>query len=161
MHASWGMDEKWLIIYPKMNEIVRLTLTLFPTPLGGFSLLLVASYFSFFLCLLNFWWLLYFDIIISNMYVHFHHYFIASILFNARVFVICMLPLPYSSNCSIFCILLFFLWDHCDIAFNLSSIFDRFKLSLIVQSQRLVGRFLHSLKALLTYFQWRLAVAIY
>ena len=31
------MNEKWLIMYPKMNETVRLTLILFPTPLGGFS----------------------------------------------------------------------------------------------------------------------------
>jgi hypothetical protein len=49
-HASWGMDEKWLIVYPQMNEMVSLTLTLllkplkwlltltlFPTPLSGFS----------------------------------------------------------------------------------------------------------------------------
>ena len=32
-------------------------------------------------------------------------------------------------------------------------------LSLIVQSQRLVGRFLHYLNVLLTYFLWRLTVA--
>ena len=44
MHASRGMDEKWLIICPKMNEIVSLALTLFPT--YHMWLLLVASHFS-------------------------------------------------------------------------------------------------------------------
>ena len=37
MYAPRGMNEKRLIIYPKMNEIVSLTLIRFPTPLGGFS----------------------------------------------------------------------------------------------------------------------------
>jgi hypothetical protein len=36
-HASRGMDEKLLIIHPKMDEIVSLTLTLCLTSLGGFS----------------------------------------------------------------------------------------------------------------------------
>jgi hypothetical protein len=52
-----------------------------------------------------------------------------------------------------------FLRDHCDVVFNPTFIFGRSKLSLIVQSQCLVGRFLHSLKVLLTYFLWCLIVA--
>ena len=49
-----------------------------------------------------------------------------------------------------------FLQDHCDIAFNPTSIFDRFKPYLIVNSQYLVGIFMHSLNMLLAYFLWRL-----
>jgi len=45
-----------------------------------------------------------------------------------------------------------FLRDHCDVVFNPTFIFGRSKLSLIVQSQCLVGRFLHSLKVLLIFF---------
>ena len=53
------------------------------------------------------------------MYVHFHHrFFIAHVLFNVGVFVICMLPLPYSPNCSIFFILRYF----CEIIVTLPSI---------------------------------------
>ena len=94
------------------------------------SLLLVASYFSVFLWLLIFWWLLYYDIFISNMYVHFHHrFFIAHVLFNVGVFVICMLPLPYSPNYSFYLFYFaIFLQDHCHVAFNPTSIFDRSKL---------------------------------
>ena len=33
-HEGWM---KWFIIYPKLNEIISLTLTLVSTPLGGFS----------------------------------------------------------------------------------------------------------------------------
>ena len=72
------------------------------------SLLLVASHFSFFIFLC---WLLYSNIVITNMYVYFHHrFFIAHVLFNARIFVICMLPLPYSSNYSVFFIMRSF-WE--------------------------------------------------
>ena len=49
MHASRGMDEKQLIVYPKINEIVSPTLTLFPdTSWLLLSLHLAASPFSFF-----------------------------------------------------------------------------------------------------------------
>ena len=49
------MDKKGLIVHPKMNEILSLTLILFPTPLNGFSpFSLVAFPFSFFTWLLNF-----------------------------------------------------------------------------------------------------------
>ena len=128
MHASRGMNEKWLIMYPKMNETVRLTLTLFPTPLGGLSFFIFLR------------WLLYSDIVISIIYVHFHHrFFIAYVLFNVGVFVSCMLPLPYSPNCSLFFILRVFLRDHYDVAVDLTFIFDRPKLSLIVQWETIWG----------------------
>ena len=42
---------------------------------------------------------------------------------------------------------------------QLPSLIAPSSLSLIVQSQRLVGRFLHYLNVLLTYFLWRLTVA--
>ena len=71
-------------------------------------------------------WLLYTDIVISNMYVHFHHHFyIAQILFNVGFFVTCMLPLPYSPNCSVFFILWFFvrlLWHYLQSNFHLWSL---------------------------------------
>ena len=75
------------------------------------SLLLVASQFSFFFSDSN--------IVISNRYVHFYHrFFIAHVLFNVGVFVICMLPLPYSPNYSFF----FILQSFCDIIVMLPSI---------------------------------------
>ena len=65
------------------------------------------------------WWLLYSDVIISNMYVHVHnHFFITHVLFKVGVFVICMLPLPYSTNCLVF----FILQSFCEIIMTLSSI---------------------------------------
>ena len=94
----------------RLLKIVKLTLTLFPTPHGGFS-----SFGDFSTPTSS-----------SATCSFFHHcLFIAHVLFNA---------------------------------FNPTSIFNRSKLSLIVQSQRLVGRFLHSLKVLMTYFLWHLVV---
>ena len=85
---------------------------------------------SFFILL---WWVLYSDIVISNMYAHFHHrLFIGHVLFNPRVFVICTLPLPYLPYCLIF----FVLWYYCDVAFNPISIVDRSKLSLVVRWEK-------------------------
>ena len=129
MHASRGMDEKWLIIYQKMTEIGGLILALFPTLLGGFPP------FSWRLLHFHFFrWLLYFDIVISNKYVHFHHYFfLAHVLFDTWVFVICMLPLTIFAQLFSSLYFVIFLWDRYDVAFNQNSIFDRFKLSLIVQ----------------------------
>ena len=124
------------------------------------SLLLVASYFSFFL------WLLVF--------------LATSLLRRCHLQHACIFPLPllYSTRFSqcwnlcdlhvapaIFAQLLSFLYfaiflrDCCDVTFNPTSIFDRSQLSLIVKSQRLGGRFLHSLKVLLTYFLWHLHVS--
>ena len=141
LHEGWMKMTHRL---PKMDESVSLTLTLFPTPLGGFSPSLggLTSHFSFFIFLR---WLLYSNIIISNKCVHFHyHFFIAHVLFHVGVFVICMLPLPYSYKWSFFIFLFFiffaiFLWDHYDVAFIPTSIFDYSKLSLIVQWETIWG----------------------
>ena len=109
VHMPYKGWMKILLVYQKMNEIVSLTLSLFPTPLGGFFL-------SFFIFL---WWLLHFNIVISNKYVHFrHHFFTAHVLFNVGGFVICMLPLPYPPNYSIF----FILQSFCEIIVTLPSI---------------------------------------
>ena len=64
----------------KIAEIVSLTLTLFPTSLDGVSLPFLLV----------------------------HRLFIAHVLFDVGVFVFCMLPMPYSPNCSVFLILRFF-----------------------------------------------------
>ena len=105
------MNEKWLIVYLRMNEIVSQNLTPFPTPIGGFSSFSWwPLIFHFLRCLL------YSDIVLPNMYVHFHHrFFIAHVLFNAGVFVICMMPLPYLPNCPIF----FTLRSFCEIIVTL------------------------------------------
>ena len=108
------MDEEWLIIYQKMDEIVSLILTLFPTPLSGFP-----PFFWWPPIFIFFRWLLYSDIVISNMFVQFHYrIFIAHIIFNVEVFVICMLPLLYLPNYLFFFLLRFF----CEIIVTLPSI---------------------------------------
>ena len=119
LHEGWMKMTHRL---PKMDESVSLTLTLFPTPLGGFSPSLggLTSHFSFLIFLR---WLLYSNIIISNKCVHFHyHFFIAHVLFHVGVFVICMLPLPYSCKWSFFIFyFFFFLRSFCEIIMMLHS----------------------------------------
>ena len=89
-HASRGM-----------NEIVSLALTLFLTPLGGFSPF-------------SRWPLIFHFSSVASLLQHRHLQHVCSfpppLLHNTRfikveVFVICMLPLAYSLNCSVICIL--------------------------------------------------------
>jgi hypothetical protein len=104
------MDEKQLIIYQKVNEIVSLTLTLFPTPLGGFSP------FS--------WWPLIFHFSsVTSLLRHRHLQHVCSFtpllhsthFIQCWVFVICMLPLAYLVNCLVF----FILRSFCEIIVTL------------------------------------------
>ena len=83
------------------------------------SFLMVASYFSFFTWLLIFRWFLYSDIVISNVYVHFHHcFFIAGVLFNVGVFMICKCPYQIRPTAHFS----FILWSFCKIIVTLPSI---------------------------------------
>ena len=121
-----------------MDEIVSPTLTLFPTSLSGFSpfspwLLLVA--------------------LLSLLYCPFPPPPLQSTR-SIQCWSICDLCVAPAIFAQLFNFPYFviFLGYRCDVAFTPTSIFDRSKLSLIVQSQCLVGRFLHSLNVLLTYF---------
>ena len=76
------MNEKWLIVYPKMNEIENPN-SRPDTSRWLLSLLLVA-------------FLFYFSTVISLLqHCHLQQ---VHVLFNVGVFVTCMLPLPYSFN---------------------------------------------------------------
>ena len=133
MHALRRIDEKGLIVCQKMNEIVSLTLTLIPTSLGGFT--------PFSPCPL------------PPPPLHSTHF--------TQSWSLCHLHVAPATFTQLLSFLYFaiFLRDHCDVAFNPTSTLDRSKLSLTVQSQCLVDRFLHSLNVLLTHFIWRLAIA--
>ena len=108
------MDEKWLVAYPKMDEIVSLTLTLFLTPLGGFSL------FS--------WWPLIFHFSsVTSLLRHRHLQHVCSFpppLLYSTHFIQCWslcdvhVALPYSPNYLIF----FILQSFCKIIVMLPSI---------------------------------------
>ena len=118
-HEGWMKNDSSFV--QKWMKFVSLTLTLFPISLDGFS-----PFSPFSACPLP-----------PLNSTH---------LFNVGVYVICMLPLPYSPMCSIS---LF-----CDLfatpSIQLPSLIT--PSSLIMQSQHLLGRFLHSRKCVVDIF---------
>ena len=135
MHASRGMDEKWLIVYPKMNDIiVSLALTLFS------------------------WWPLIFHFPVTSLLRHHHLQRVCSFLpplLHNTCFVqyesLCNLHVAPAIFAQLFSFLYFaiFLWDHCDVAFNPTYIFNRSKLWVSHHAMRnnlgYYGRWLTSL----------------